>query len=1163
MRLLIAVLLSFTLFGQNPYGRITGLVTDSAGAVVPGASIKVINTATNATVALSTNAEGIYDMPNLVPGPYKVEVQVAGFKRYERGPIEVRVGDVLRINVQLELGPISESVVVASQAPMLEDATATLGHLVDNRRIQELPLPGQNPAYLTLLAPGVITTNAVTHGWLPLAVDVLSDIASNGARTRTSQFTVDGVPNMTRGGQMSFSPPPETLQEFKVETATYDASTGRFLGANVNMVLKSGTNQLHGSATYSHTSRPLMSVPFFVNKSIYDLSTGPVTQDKINRFFPGAKTNRYRPSASGPVYIPGIYDGRNRTFWMYGYDRIDRLMPTQSYLAVPTQAQRTGDFSALLALGASYQIYDPATTRPTTDGRYQRDPLPGNRIPANRLDSVATKIVSHYGLPNAAGTNDGRNNFSDIGPRNLNFRSHTARVDQLLGQSNRLSGSYTRSTHLEQYSRSFYPDLSRGQMFNRFHNGLSLSDVLTLRPNLIAELRYGWTRFKYYQRPYTLGFDLAELGISQSLVNQLDKATTAFPQVSIDGYAELGGVSGTLWATNTHTTAGTISNVRGAHTLRFGGELRAIFATGYNWGNIAPLYNASTTYTRGPYNTSAASAIGQGLASFLLGVPTGGSISNNASYANHSKYMGFFVQDDWKLSRMVTVNLGLRYELETPLTERFDRTNRGFDFTTTNPIQDAASAAYARSPIPEIAAANFRTAGGLLFANRDGVPRGLYERNANRWSPRIGIAWRATPSIVVRTGYGIFFDSIGADWSDVVQQGYSQSTLLIPTLDNGVTFRASLANPFPDGLTLPPGASGGLKTFLGRAPSYYTPTRRAGYLQRWSFGLQREFPHRVLLEVGYVGSRATGLEASEEFNPIPRQYLSTSPVRDQTTIDYLARTYPNPFAAIPEFAGSNLAGANVARSQLLRPYPHFTGITSGIAEGFSWYHSLETRVEKRFSHGYTMQATYTWQKLMLAVDKLNPTDPALQHVIAGQDRPHQIVVSGIYEFPFGRQRRWRSGAPAIVDQVLGGWQLQAVYQGTSGAPIGFGNIIFTGDLHKIVLPKSGRKTERWFNTDAGFEKAPARQLANNIRTFPTRLTGLRQDGSNNWNLSLLKNFRITEKLRFQLRAEAQDALNHAMFSAPNSDPTSSLFGQVTGTQFGEQRRVFLMGRLEW
>jgi hypothetical protein len=311
----------------------------------------------------------------------------------------------------------------------------------------------------------------------------------------------------------------------------------------------------------------------------------------------------------------------------------------------------------------------------------------------------------------------------------------------------------------------------------------------------------------------------------------------------------------------------------------------------------------------------------------------------------------------------------------------------------------------------------------------------------------------------------------------------------------------------------------------------------------------------VLIEVGYVGNRGTGLGLGQEFNAVPAHYLSTSPVRDQPAIDYLSRAVTSPFFGMSEFAGSGLTGRTVALSQLLRPFPHFTGVSSTLSTGYSWYHALQVRAEKRFSHRYTVQASYTWSKFMEAVEYLNATDLRPHHVISPQDRPHHIVVSAIYELPF-RVRGW-------ANQVVGGWTAQGMYQGQSGPPIGFGNILFGGDIHNMVLPRSERKVERWFNTEAGFERDSRLQLNSNIRTFPLRLTGLRADGYNNWDLSLFKNIRLKERLTFQLRVEAQDAMNHALFAAPNTAPANTLFGQVSSIVGTEQRRVQVGGKLTW
>lgn len=1158
----IAVLLSSLAFCQNPYGRITGRVTDAAGAVAPGASVRVSQLDTNVVAATVTNSEGNYEIPNLNPGRYRLTVELAGFKRYERGPFELRVGDVLAIDVALELGAISESVTVTAEAPLLESASASLGQVIDNRRILDLPLPGASPMYLTQLTPGIVSTNPPTHGWLPHAVDAVSNIATAGTRTRSSEFTLDGIPNVSRDGQLSFSPPPEMIQEFRVQTAAFDASVGHFTGSHVNMVLKGGTNDFHGDLLFAHVSRPLITKPFFTNRFIYDTSTGPVTKEKIDQAWPPVKTNRYRATVSGPLRIPKLYDGRNRTFWTYGADVLDRIRPEQAFYTVPTARQRQGDFSELLALGGQYQIYDPATIAPAPAGRFSRQPFPGNLIPPARLDAMGKRLVSYYPLPNAAGTADGRQNYSDPKPRRIDYHSQTARLDQVFSESHRLYGSLSWAYLLETWDQAFHND-SKGMARNRQHRGFALDDVLTLRPDLVVNLRYGLTRFILYDRPLSLGFDLAALGFPASLTKLLDRRVTAFPEIVPDGYATLGYTSGFRNATTYHTFSGTTTHMRGNHSLRWGGEFRVLRENNYDWGSVAPHIEFGTLWTRGPLDNSPAAPIGQGLAGFLLGLPTTGYADRNASYAEQSRYAALFLHDDFKLSRTVTLNAGLRWEVELPLTERYNRTNRGFDFFTPNPIQAAAQAAYARSPIPQLPVQEFRTLGGLRFAGVEGQPRGLFNTDWNNFSPRMGLAWRPGSGFVVRAGYGVFFTQVGSDRSDVYQQGFNQRTALTPSLDNGLSFRATLANPFPDGLLEPQGAAAGLKTYLGRAPSFFQPSRRPGYMQRWSFNFQREFPQRVLLEVGYVGNRGTGLGLSTQYNPIPAAYLSRSPVRDQPTIDLLSRAVSNPFYSMPEFEGSNLVARTVQLSQLLRPYPHFTGVSSTESAGFSWYHSLQARVEKRLTHGYTVTLAYTWSKFMEAIEYLNPTDLHPHHVISPQDRPHHLVVSAIWEAPLGPGKRWLGAARGWRARLLEGWTVQGIYQGQSGPPIGFGNILFYGHIHQIVLPRAERRVERWFNTEAGFERDVRRQLASNIRTFPLRLTGLRADGYNNWDLSLLKTIRLTERLRFQLRAEAQDAFNHAMFAAPNTSPTSTLFGQVSSIVGTEQRRIQVGGKLSW
>ncbi len=1149
--------------GQNPYGRIGGRVADSAGAVVPGASVKVIHVETGVETLASTNEEGYYEAANLNPGPYRVVAEMKGFKRYERVGVEVRVGDVLDIPITLELGQVSETVTVTAEAPLLESTNADVGQVVDSRQVEDLPLPGGSVAYLMQLTPGVISTNPPTHGWLPQAVDAQSAMAVSGTRTRASEFSLDGIPNMTKDGQLSFSPPPGMVQEFRVQTAPFDASVGHFSGAHVNMALKSGTNALRGSAYWQHLVPGWAARDFFTNRFIYDTSTGPVTKEKIETAWPPVKTDRYWVTAGGPVLVPRVYSGRNRTFWMYGFDLLDRNRPERGNpYTVPTSEQRKGDFSQLLALGAQYQIYDPFSTRPDqTPGRFRRQPLAGNIIPASRIDPMAAKIVSYYPLPNASGAVDGRNNYSDPKPRRIDYHAQMLRLDHVLSQTNRMSASLT-WTYLDTTWNNPFHNAASGQWRNRLHRGFSLGDIWTPRPNVVADVRYGVTRFTQYDRPMGIGFDLAKFGFAPSLTRLLDGRYTSFPETEVAGYATLGDVSGVKATTTYHTLNASVSNPRGSHVLRYGGELRVLQENSYNWGNVSPHLTFSTNWTRGPLDNSAASPIGQGLASLLFGLPTGGYIDRNSPFSEQSRYLGLYVQDNWRATRRLTLNLGLRYEYEFPTTERFNRFTRGFDFQSINPVNDAARANYARSPSPLVPVDRFQLRGGLLFAAVGGNPRGLWNPDRNNFSPRAGLAFAVRPRLVLRAGYGIFFENLGSDRTDIPQQGFDQRTSLVASLDNGQTYRASIANPFPDGILEPAGASGGLATYAGRAPVFFWPERRAGYMQRWSFNIQREFPHRVLLSIGYVGNRGTRLGGEQEFNAVPAEYLSRSPVRDTATINRLTAAVTNPFLGIPQFEGSGLQGRTVQTQQLLRPMPHFTSVSTTLDDAFSWYHSLQIRVERRFAKGFSVQGSYTWSKFMEARDKLNGSDLARHHVVSPQDRPQRVVINGIYELPFGRGRRWlnRSG---WVHLLVGGWQSQGIYQGQSGPPLGFGNILFYGNIHDIVLPRSQRTVERWFNTGAGFERDSRLQLAQNIRTFPLRLTGARADGYNNWDLSLFKTWRIRERFSVQLRAEAQDALNHAMFSPPNTVPTNSAFGQVNSSVAPEQRRINISTRVSW
>lgn len=1138
---------------QEARATILGRVTDPSGAVVLGATVRATHADTNAGATSVTNEQGNYEIPYLLPGIYRVEVEMPGFKKAVREGLELRVSDRLTLDFTLEVGNVAESVVVTGETPLLEAANASIGMVMDERRVAELPVVGGNPFYLARLTPGVISSGGRYAG-NPMDQGAATNIIVNGTRSGSSESAVDGVPNMAERNSV-FSPPQDMVQEFKIHTVSFDASIGHAAGAVTNVSMKAGGNTLHGSS-YFFDSR-IRAVPWFTNRFIYDPTTGPITPDKKKRALEGWLHQRWSASMSGPVLLPRVYNGRNRTFWTFGYEGLYIRRNLSGTYTVPTVAQRKGDFSELLKLSSRYQIYDPFTIAPAPGGRFSRQPLPGNLIPASRIEPMALKFLPYWPEPNQAGTADGRNNYFRTRDINRDNRTMVGRLDHNFSLEHRFFFRLNNSQHDNR--ENTLPTLASGTILDRTGYGVVLDDVYVFNPQLLLNLRYGLT----YQQPRTVrfsqGFDLASLGFPKSLLEEIRTKNNpegiAFPQITVDGLTQLGDTGGSKQSTYYHSFFATLTKIRGNHSLRAGSEYRLMRENGYNYGNVAPRIDFGTLWTRGPLDNSPAAPIGQGFASFLFGLPTGGNININASRAEQSGYLAFFLQDDWRLTPRLTLNLGIRYEYESPTTERYNRSIRHFDFDSPNPVSAVALANYAKAPLFEVPVSSFRTLGGLLFAGVGRQPRQLWRADRNNWAPRFGLAFQASAKTVLRAGYGIFYDVLGIDRYDVNQGGFNQPTNLRPSLDNGLSFRATLANPFPDGLQLPSGAVGGLTTFLGRGVSFFNDRPVNPYNQRWSFSIQRALPLHIVVEPAYVGNRAVKLAVSTNLNPVPRQYYSTLPYRDQPTIDYLSAQVSNPFFGIPEFAGTGLGNVRVARSQLLRPYPHFQNITVSLPAGYSYFHSLQVRAEKRLYKGFNFQAAWTWSKFMEAASYLNDTDPRPYKVISDQDFTHRLVISGIFELPFGKGKPLASGVRGPADYLISGWQLQGWFEGQTGDTLGFGNAIFYGNLKDIPLPLSQRRAERWFNTEAGFERDTAKQLAWNLRSFPPRFSGVRADGINNFDLSLFKNFQIRERWKAQFRLETFNTLNHVQFGAPNTTPTSSAFGSITGEKGHGQRQV--------
>lgn len=1145
------------MYGQDARGWISGTVTDKTGAIVPAANVLVNNKAMGTTVKVVSNEAGLYNASYLIPGTYQVVVEQPGFKKFIRENVEVRVNERVQVDINLEVGTADQSVTVSSEAPPLNTESASLGTVIDGRRVAELPIPHGNPMFLIGLAAGVSFTRDPRLD-RPFEPTHIVGYTMDGTRANRSDITIDGaVATATAGnGEViaSYVPPADIVAEFKVQTATFDASFGNTEGGVTNISLKSGTNQLHGTMYYTNMTPGLFANDFFANAN------------RIAR--PDFYYHRWGASAGGPVFIPKVYDGRNRTFFMWGYEGILEARPRNNGTpTVPTQAMKAGDFSQLLNLNSSYQIYNPFTRRAVAGGRFQQDPFPGNIIPSSLFNPIAKRVLdTYYPNPLQPGNPDGTNNY--LRPElqeQADYYSHSVRADHNVNDRHRLFARLSWYDRVSNYN-NYFNNLVTGESFIFSSRSGTMDHVWTMNPSTVLNLRYGYNRFVRgtNANPEQRGFDLSSLGFPAAYANQIPAEIRRFPRFDITGYQGTA-IGGELRPNDTHSINATLTKVVGRHNWKSGIEFRSYRETNrFFANNQTGQFTFDSTWTRGPQDNSPAAPgqLGQSLASMLLGLPNGGGVQRAADYAEQSTSYGLFFHDDWRITNKLTLNLGLRWEYESALTERFDRSVRGFDFNYEPPFAAAVRAAYANNPTPEIPASAFTMRGGLTFAGVNGQPRALFSTPKTNFMPRFGLAYKINNKTVFRGGYGMFFGFLGQRRGDVNQIGFSRFTNFIASQDNGLSFSSTLSNPFPGGILEPLGAAQGPLTFAGQSISFFNERPLPPYMQRWQGGFQRELGKGYILEATYVGNRGTAIEIGQNINVVPQQYLSTSPERDNPRINYLSANLPNPFRGqMPAGATATYTNANISRAALLRPYPHFENVNQSRFDGYSWYHSAQLSLEKRFSQGYTIGVNYTLSKFMQATETYQADDKRPVEVISDADRPHRLAISGIYELPFGKGKPFLNTATGFLNGLVGGWQLSGVYTFQSGAPINWGNIIFRGDINNIKLDGSAQGVNRWFNTDAGFERAAALQLANNVRTFPLRFGFIRADKTNNYDLSILKNTRIRENMNFQVRGEFLNAMNHPLFPAPNTTPTVAAFGtSVASTQANYPRRVQLTAK---
>ncbi len=1153
--------------GQDARGSISGRVTDGSGAVLPGVTITVVNTETNTPATTNTGEHGRYTVLYLLPGTYRVTATLDGFRTGVNDNVQVRVGDKVQYDVTLEPGGVVEEVRVVADRPILETGSATMGQVIDSKLISEIPL-GDGTAYgLTRLVAGASFERSYALQ-RPMDNDNLRGLAVSG--TINSEFTIDGSSNVVSGARVGIQPPSDAIQEFKVETAAYDAQLGHTGAGSVNLALKSGTNRFRGAVSFFNRDDK-RSAHLFASNARGDDSVAP------------RDYNRFSGTIGGPIL-------RNRTFFMGSYERLQDDTIETFTSSVPTARMRSGDFSELLAAGI--QIYNPYSAR-LVNNVVVRDPFPGNVIPQALLNPIAQSVLKYYPLPNQAGNVDSSGNYFVEQPWTYGYDFEMARVDHQWNAPNRTYVRWVRNFRREE--RYNWAGVQNGHPItqgstDRFNLNIALGHTAVLRNDWFLDIKGSYLRFNDDQAPNT-PFDNANLGYSASTLALLG-GYEQIPRFSVEsGSGTTAGAVATLGGQQNGFNTGraqpfynlkfapTVTRSFGSHTVKAGYEWRSLRQTEVNQGWRGGAYGFDSGFTRASATTPG--QYGQGIAAFVLGLPTSSSIIELRPESDYEVVShGLFVHDDWRVSEKLTLNVGVRYDLEQGMTEAENRNTRGFDFTTASPIQAAAAARFAAAPPAGVSLTADQFAARLVggYAYLTDAQSRVWDADRNNVQPRIGATYKVGDRAVIRGGVGVYsapFQIQGVPGlnNTLNQIGYSRNTPVPVTSDGGLTFNANLSNPVPSGTLLEPVGSGlGLATNLGGSPGTVFPTERDNpTYYRYSIGLEREFPGDILVEVSYLGQTARDLPTVEALNYVPEAFRTQSLVRDTAAETVLTQTVSNPFQGLfPDNPGVN--GGTIARRRLLLAYPQFDTLSIETARGTNRYHGLLARLDKRFTNGLMVMSTYTWSHYRERVAALNPWED-LEDRIGPGDRPHRVTLATVAELPIGTGRALGREWGGALNTVLGGWQLAGKFEWQTGQPLTWGNVYYDAgcgdpmDLTGRWGSENGQKLGidvPFFDTSCfytrngeAFRNAAGQVLtstapdismgAANIRRFPTTLPHVRFQNHHLLDLGLTKSFAFGSRVKVQVRIEALNATNYTLFNAGNVilAPTNPAFGRIT------------------
>jgi len=1103
--------------GQSYYGGLRGAVVDQNGGTIASAKITLINSGTGTQRTTISTSAGEFVFSEVVPATYTLWTESPGFKKFERTNIVVGTQEQVSLDVKLEVGQVTESIQVTEQVPLVESANASQGQVLDNQKLTELPNLGRNPFMLSKLVQNVVPVGNPAYNRMQ-DQSGSSQISIAGGPVRGNNYLIDGVPITDATNRAIIIPSLESVQDVKVQANTYDAEMARTGGGMFNTLMRSGTNAFHGSA-YGHLRRTDWDANSFFNNA----SGLPIT-DQPN--------DTWGASFGGRVWIPKIYDGKNKTFFYLGVEHYDDTQSSSSVYATPTAAEKLGDFSkSLTSSGGLRVIYDPSTV---VNGA--RQPFAGNIIPSSRLNPVGLAIASNFQPATNSARFYGDNNLAAPGRLPSRAVQYTGKIDEDFTSWWRASLSYLRYFSLEPGNTEFPTFSSPNQWrLQRRVDTTQLNNLFTINATTALAVRYGFNRFPNYTYEASQGFDLSTLRFPSNYLNQIPRNLAQFPYVSMTNLYTLGGDDNNSFyvhASNNFSTM--LSKYLGRHSMKFGFDFRKIKTAGNDANDAAGSYSFNGIFTQSNSTTSGTG--GADLADMLLGYPSSGSIYTSTKLTEFANYYGAYFQDDYRVNSKLTLNLGLRWEHETGLQE----INGGMIVN----LNASAINGVGGNGVLEYAGANGRTQVGSPYPNK--------------WGPRFGFAYQLDSKTVIRGGYGIFFAPQFALGSPIATVGFNQATSYIASTNNFVTPANSLSNPFPGGILQPAGKSGGTATGIGQSVTFVDPNAASPYIQQYSFDIQHELPGGIATEIGFVGSKSSHLTLGTPLlnaNALNPSLLSLG--------SFLNQSVPNPYYSR---GGVGVIGTpNVQQAQLLLPFSAFGALNKQFSDNNkALYRSLVLKAQKSYSKGLTFLSTLTWSRnwdessggaanTLNAGNKApqNPYNMAAEYAFANIDAPFRWATSVSYELPFGRGKAYLNKG-GLANYVVGGWVVNAVSVFQSGFPLqitqatnynsAYGYASQRPNATGVSATTSGSLEERLNNyiNPAAFSIAPQFTFGNVGRTLE-----MRGPGQVNWDMSVFKNFSIRETLKAQFRCEALNAMNTPLFYGPNVSYGSSNFGKIT------------------